>query len=235
MQLDALEEFWEAEIPRVGDRNAKGWRASKAALAMPSQSDKMETTTNLVEHRNVTNLFSKWCYHEAESDKTCILPRKTADMDHEDPYTIVLFADIRPFMISLRTKQGRALFRLIWLSFLGVHVPGLTSALSAIGLDDKWANLTFIRPYVMQQLFPSIGARRLLKANSVNGTIIGSEKSHKSSFGVIKEWSLDLFEPLEGWSVDCRGRIWEHQDSFECNYNVIWYGRFFVSYTCSSE
>lgn len=195
-RLDHLEDFWEVEGTRIGDADeAEGGHNIKVSTGKNgAQSDPL----------------IQWARSECQDDKTLLLPSKSSD-ENDDPYATILFTDIRAYMIPLETQQGRRMFRLIWLDFLGLGIPGLSSSLASLSLllDERWSKTSLTSEGFLQQLFPPDDSARLNTAESVGGVLVGREREYRSSFGVVKEWSLDTIEPLDGIGLVSKGRMWE--------------------------
>ncbi|KAI5123567.1 hypothetical protein M0805_003385 [Coniferiporia weirii] len=214
-QLNHLEEFWECEAARTGESSAEGWNKWNATRETSGSSPANGTISRC----NSLNPYEIWQFHERESDKCLFMPTRASNMDEDDPYSTILFVDVRPFLFRLRSAKGQDMFRLIWLSFLGLHIPGLSSSLSATISDDRWADTTFMRPEFMQELFPMRNARRTVTADSFAGVVVGREKTYKISFDIAKAWSLGVIEPLEGLSADGQYRMWRrgYMQELDCH------------------
>ena len=220
-QLDALEEFWESEAPRAGENGAKGWKTWKKNKEVHNG-----CRMNGIDIREDIDPYAAWHHSETESDRRLIFPARmpsdetngSAEEADEDPYSTVLFADIRPFLTDLRTSRGRDLLRLVWLAYLGLHIPGLSSALSSttVSSDDRWGDAYFLQPTFLQSLFPRPNSRGMITADSYAGVSVGREKSYAKSFNTVKSWCLDMLDPLEGLTVDGEFRMW----SKGCLYGV---------------
>ncbi|KAL5519041.1 hypothetical protein ACEPAH_724 [Sanghuangporus vaninii] len=217
-QLDSLEEFWESEVPRIGESGAKGWkewRTSKVSAPV--------TKLRSIGKSESSDPFATWHFKEAESDRLLIFPSRLpsgsndilnehGDEDEDgDPYATVLFSDIRPFLVDLRTAKGKGMLRLVWLSYLGLHIPGLSSALSSdvFASDDRWADTHFLQPSFLKSLLPQPSSNRgVITADAQTGVVVGREKTYARSFDVIKSWSLGVLEPFEGLTVEGGYRMW---------------------------
>ena len=78
---------------------------------------------------NVVQLdpYCQWSFNEIQRNHSSLLPAKSSDQVADiDPFTTVLFSDVRPTLFEMRYLAARLAFRLAWLSFLGLHVPGLS-------------------------------------------------------------------------------------------------------------
>ncbi|KAF8078751.1 NRDE-2, necessary for RNA interference-domain-containing protein [Lyophyllum atratum] len=226
MQLDHLEEFWESEVPRVGEDGSRGWAAwvssgRKGIGAHPS---------NLVA-KDVAELdpYRQWAAQELQMDYAHFLPSRSSD-DTDDPYSTILFSDIRPLLVRLESPAAKNAFRLAWLSFLGLHIPGFSASLSGsseINWDDRW-NLAYVtrRPY-LDALFPSDATHNRLTTEAFAGVIVGREKEYASGFGPVKCWGYGVFGPLDWLGVEKpeRGKaqvgIWRRADVEGLNVGFI--------------
>lgn len=205
-QLDCLEGFWDSEAPRIGEQNAKGWHASKPTSSMrQDEEDDGERDYDLyrINEFDGANAFDTWHFIESRSDSKLIYPTRTSDTESEDPYATVLFPDIRPFLFPLLSDRGREVLRMIFVSFLGVHVPGLSASLSGFPLnsDDRWADTALMRDAFVEDLFPRKSSQRMLIADSVNGVAIGREKSYGSGFDLVQSWSHRAIDFVEVFTL----------------------------------
>ncbi|OBZ78739.1 Protein NRDE2 [Grifola frondosa] len=196
-QLDALEEFWESEIPRVGEPNAVGWAiwvASGRPEYVPKQSAAPKTMVP-----ESADSYCQWAAAESFADHTHQLPSRSAEEgDDSDPYATILFSDVRPLLISLQSAYAKETFRLVWLSFLGLHIPGFSASLSesaADNADDRWAFSHLSSPAYMTSIFPADANVRLITADSQAGVLIGRERKYTSSFGPVKSWGYGAIGP----------------------------------------
>ena len=210
--LNALEEFWESEVPRVGEPGARGWASwvsSGRPDYIPSSSPKSEVTS-----QSITDPYSKWCYEEAHADQTLQLPTRSTDNNVDaDPFATILFSDIRPLLLSLRTMRAKNALRLIWLSLLGLQIPGLSASLSAYAYgnwDDRWAFTHLTLPAYLSAIFPS-GVQTHITSDSQAGVLVGREKEYSSGFGPVKHWSPGILEPLESMGKEMCG-LWTRDE-----------------------
>ncbi|KAG6841933.1 hypothetical protein C0991_005113 [Blastosporella zonata] len=179
-QLQHLESFWESELPRIGEFGSRGW----AAWASNRGQDEPTASVTKLDAESIVELdpYRQWAAEELRMDKISFLPSRSTD-DMDDPYSTILFSDIRPLLISLTSASAKNAFRIAWLSLAGLHIPGFsltTSASSEINWDDRW-NLSHLtqRSY-LNALFPSSLAQNYLRSESAAGVIIGREKEYAS-------------------------------------------------------
>jgi NRDE-2, necessary for RNA interference len=127
LELDAFEEFWDSECPRFGEEGAQGWRnfnpdapVPDVPLAVPMVSD-------------------DW-FEREEQSRGAMPARTTDEVEDDDPYRVILFSDIRPFLYTFSTDVGLS-YR--FLAFCGVSVatPGMSS--SDPWMTDSWVHNVF--------------------------------------------------------------------------------------------
>ncbi|KIJ68583.1 hypothetical protein HYDPIDRAFT_24843 [Hydnomerulius pinastri MD-312] len=209
-QLESLEEFWESEVPRVGEPDAKGWsawvtsgrpEATPTKLAHPIDID----TTS-------PDPFTRWYNDETRADRFSRIPaRSTDETSISDPYATVLLSDIKALLLPLTTQRAKCVFRFIWLSVLGLHIPGFAESLAGGTWDDRWSYTHLTTASRLSSIFPEKGAARQVLADSHAGALIGREKEYSSAFGPVKDWRRGVFGPLE-WVGKEQWRMWTAKD-----------------------
>ncbi|PIL31641.1 hypothetical protein GSI_06343 [Ganoderma sinense ZZ0214-1] len=211
-QLDAMEEYWDSEVPRLGEPDASGWatwdayrheqtlRPTRVAEAAPDTSDP----------------YSKWAAAEGLADRTQAMSLRSTDEDEDaDPYAVVLFSDIRPLLLCLRSSCSKDVFRSVWLAFLGVHVPGFIQSLSEHpedNSDDRWAYSHLATEPYLASLFPPTTSVRRITADAHAGVLIGREREFGSGFGPVKNWGYDVIGPLETHGL-AKWTMWSARDA----------------------
>lgn len=201
-QLEALEAFWDSEQLRIGEKGAKGWRASNHSQSKELEENLDPWLYNIDEYDG-QDAFDMWSFIELHSDRKLIYPARASNDEVEDPYSIILFHDIQPMLFPLSTDEGRKRLRMIFISFLGVYLPGLSSSFSTFPLntDDRWADVALMRDPLIDDLFPRTTSSKGLLADSMNGAAIGQEKSYHPGLELFLSWTLGAFDSLEGFSL----------------------------------
>ncbi|KAF8912990.1 NRDE-2, necessary for RNA interference-domain-containing protein [Gymnopilus junonius] len=193
-QLDKLEEFWDSECSRFGEDGAQGWASWHS-----SRNRAPVSTNGNLQPRIIKDLdpYRQWANQELEMDVAIYLPLRS-DSDSLDPYSTVLFADIRSLMLDVTSPRAKNAFRMAWLSFMGLHVPGFSLATNReIEWDDRW-NLGYLtRPPYLDAIFPSSRAQTNIMTDAVAGAIIGREREFSSPFGPVRCWGKDVSLPLD--------------------------------------
>lgn len=212
-----MEEFWESEVLRAGEEGAQGWAAwvsSGRQQQPPSFSSKSSSDpTDLDPYR-------QWAARESEADLKEVVPtRSTQESQEDDPYSTVLFSDIRPFLVDLQSPHSKNAFRLTWLSFLGLHIPGFSESLSGtsqVNWDDRWNHGHLCHSSYLDALFPSDAGRPHLATDAAAGVIVGREKEYASGFGPVRSWGNGVFGPLAAGIGASKGKgnagIWDAKD-----------------------
>lgn len=196
--MNALEEFWDSEVPRLGESGAKGW-ATWEASGRSEQAPPIHRPVDT--NSRISDPYSRWAACEALADRTQALSLRTTDADEgADPDAVVLFSDIRPLLLSLGTREAKDTFRRIWLSFLGLRVPGFVASLSAHpadNTDDRWACSVLVSPSYLASVFPADTSTRRVTADAHAGVLVGREREYGSGFGPVKDWGYETVAPLD--------------------------------------
>jgi len=217
MQLGQLEEFWESEVPRVGEEGSRGW-----AVWMSSGREDQGSYPSKISAKDVIELdpYRQWAARELQVDHVQFVPSRSSD-DTDDPYSTVLFSDIRPILLHLESSGAKNAFRRAWLSVLGLHIPGFSASLSnshEINWDDRWNQGYLTRRSYLDALFPRDAIQNRLTTEAFAGVIVGREKEYASGFGPVKCWGYGVFGPLESPGIDRREKgianvgMWGRED-----------------------
>ncbi|KAI9849168.1 MAG: hypothetical protein M1837_005398 [Sclerophora amabilis] len=142
--LASLEDFWESEVPRVGDIGANGW-AHNASLdnSGPPAEPRLNSSDTRIDDQNI---FSSWATAEDLLTLETELPARTIDETGEDdPYQVVLFSDIKDFMIALKSDQSKSILLDAFLTFC--RLPELSMS----SLPRSWSTDPFVRTEILEQ------------------------------------------------------------------------------------
>ena len=198
--MNNLEEYWDSEAPRLGEAGSTGW-VDWYLSGKPERTlgDIVPSDNLLSEIVSAPHLdpYQRWAQQEIQVDELLRPPLRLTDPGAElDPYAAILFSDIKPLLFSLTSNRSKALFRLIWLSFLGLHVPGLETMAGATD-DDRWTQLHLVSKLSMESIFPHLADEQGFAPESHAGVLVGKEKQYAKSFGPIKNWTYRCVGPLE--------------------------------------
>ena len=235
-KLESLGEFWDSEVPRVGEDGARGWSSSSTDPSPPINLPPPPTQP-VVPNAGLTladDPYVTWSEMEQQRDNLGRLPLRTssnndADDDADDPFACILFTDIRSFLFNPSTRLDPALSVYAFLHFIGLYFPGLSSFLvnsssandlssgndspdPSIGNDLNWSDTRF-KKSTSSPLFafsPDGDADRSWEV--VNGVVVGKERDIADGWGPVKEWGWRTRSPLKGHGVRGQGRQWEESD-----------------------
>ena len=121
--LSAFEDFWDSDIPRVGEENAKGWAQSVAkAVILPQPRRDSENISE-----NGGRSFHDWMRSErSRAWQSRSVGRAADQVEEGDPYRVILFSDIRNCLVDPPVSPTS--WSVIFEAFLAFcHLPPLPS------------------------------------------------------------------------------------------------------------
>ncbi|GAA6015188.1 hypothetical protein JCM11491_000498 [Sporobolomyces phaffii] len=154
--VDELEEFWDTEAPRVGEAGAKGWRntAEDAFSSPEAPSGALVQTDSDAEARP----FQKWATAERAASLDAALPARTTDSsldDSDDPFRVVLFDDIRPFLFVVHSPESKLQLAYAFLTFLGLPFVPPDFPTSTPFTTDSFIHSELVeRPSLVKRFWP---------------------------------------------------------------------------------
>ncbi|MCJ1332548.1 Protein nrde2 [Thelotrema lepadinum] len=188
----SFEDFWDAEVPRIGEEGSPGWAAYSL---QPGEVQASETYSYSVLGTSAP-MLEKWGVVEGQDAAQSFLPARTTDKSSEDdPYRVVLFSDIEPYLLDISGSD----FRLLIDSFL--LFCGLP-AISNEGNGNSDLDEVFIRDGTMGST--NLGNVFDQHISSDNASVIGDDQGAKQRpFGMNTRkfcLSLDtLFAQSQSW------------------------------------
>lgn len=112
--MPSFEDFWDSEVPRIGENDSEGWRSFYMQQGELPQS-KTELAGTLEDGRN---LWGSWLGLERMHSLLARDPARTIDdVEENDPYRVILFSDIEPFLIDPPTVSGRQVLLDVFILF----------------------------------------------------------------------------------------------------------------------
>ncbi|KAI9870581.1 MAG: hypothetical protein M1830_004075, partial [Pleopsidium flavum] len=120
--LYSFEEFWESEVPRVGEEGAKGWETwtNNGGITAPPRTD---ASNNLVHEEQI---FAGWVRCER---RRALQSRNTArtmdEVEENDPFRVILFPDIRDYLFYTANARLQIYLLNAFLAFC--RLPSLSS------------------------------------------------------------------------------------------------------------
>lgn len=163
-ELSQFEEFWDSEVPRFGEENAKGWKNFDPDQETPESKEyetDLDTTARTIE---------EWVLREIQSKGR--MPARTTDQsnDDDDPYRVVLFNDIRPLLYTFATNILEQL-PYAFLEFCRVYVP-LPESLDG---DDRGTDMWLHNSFDVSGLWPPL-SKDDNTIEWINGEVVEAER-----------------------------------------------------------
>ncbi|CAG8688736.1 21252_t:CDS:10, partial [Cetraspora pellucida] len=139
----AFENFWEAEWPRFGEDDARGWSYYFEKDVESFESS--DVTSNLLANiSSEGDMYEKWAEAEIAYNSQLLSMRSSNYSNLEDPYRVVIFDDIRTFLFDLTSHQSRIELIYTCLNFTGLTYnfghSSLSSMITDVFLYNKLSN-----------------------------------------------------------------------------------------------
>ncbi|BGP52880.1 hypothetical protein JCM8202v2_000437 [Rhodotorula sphaerocarpa] len=158
--FEGFEAFWDAEAPRIGEEGAKGWSATgQDALPPDAPVGRMQGVVETLTQVEDGRPHERWATAEraaGDSDR----PARTVDpgMDEsDDPYRVVLFDDIRPFLFDLESPDSRHQLAYAFLTFIGLPFMPVDVPTSTPFTTDPFIHSELLeRPSAIRRYLPSM-------------------------------------------------------------------------------
>ncbi|KAI9843175.1 MAG: hypothetical protein M1838_002738 [Thelocarpon superellum] len=144
--LTAFETFWDSEAPRLGEEGATGWKSYTAEgqdRIPPSSADPVQRKGVL------DDAIQDWLTRESSCAVFAALPARTIDdVAEDDPYRVILFSDIKDFLVRVSTDDARFSLLNGFLAFCRLP-PLLPRARESTSLS--WWTDSFVRSEALDQ------------------------------------------------------------------------------------
>jgi tetratricopeptide (TPR) repeat protein len=133
--LQAFEEFWESEIPRIGEPEAKGWKNSNLADAPPGG------PSAIGERDSSDTVFEDFRKRETEAANKLRYPgRASDDVGEDDAFHTIFFSDLDPYLKSISADTPALLLVQAFLGFCGLpQLPDLATP------QQEWCSDSFLQ------------------------------------------------------------------------------------------
>ncbi|KAL9010726.1 MAG: hypothetical protein Q9173_004368 [Seirophora scorigena] len=133
--LVAFEQFWNSEVPRIGELNARGW------LNFDERTQE-EPSPPAVAPLQKGGVAMKWWADAERKAGSCFdTPSRSIDGSDDDPYSVVLFSDIKPALIDTSSFPDHHTLLAAFLSFC--HLPPHKN--DPTNLTDPWHSDQYLR------------------------------------------------------------------------------------------
>jgi hypothetical protein len=171
-KISILEEFWDAEVPRIGEEGSVGILnfISNPDDNTPDSSADEEFPPHLLDGED---LFEGWATAEIFRSHASQLPARTMDtVTEDDPYRVILWSDIENFMIDLTPSSSGETLRHVLLGafiiFCGLPPLPCTKYAALRG----WRSDSFIRSELLNGRRSWISAEYLSLQNGVDQLLL---------------------------------------------------------------
>ncbi|EFY86768.1 hypothetical protein MAC_07172 [Metarhizium acridum CQMa 102] len=152
--VEAFRDFWESEVPRLGEENAKGWKyyiSSGGKVEAPEP-----RTDNPVADIATRDAYKAWAHYELGQARSAKLPARTMDDGTEDdPFRVVMISDIEPllFMVPDGLLQGEPGELLLdaFLIFCGLPPLFRSTPLAELAFDDQYTSSAIVTSTAVRQ------------------------------------------------------------------------------------
>ncbi|TVY82315.1 Protein NRDE2-like protein [Lachnellula suecica] len=137
--------FWESEVGRIGDDDARGWRHFVENQVVPETDALVAEMDGTLDN---ANLFQSWAASERSRCKDSLLPARTMDdVVEDDPFRVILFSDVEDFLVILPPNSEQLQKSLLDGFLIFCRLPPL----SAIGqpAQDKLTD-AFVRDELLE-------------------------------------------------------------------------------------
>lgn len=140
--LTEFSDFWETEVPRIGEEEAKGWSYFAEDANGATQETRTKPKTLSAEIPQTKDMFKSWAAVEKQAMAASRMPAFTMDGDaQDDPFRVVMFSDIKDFLVwlpdeVLATARPRLLDA--FLLFCGLPTAQLSDGLIDAFKDDPF-------------------------------------------------------------------------------------------------
>ncbi len=139
-ELFSFEEFWDSEVPRLGEEGGRGWKMSQRVETEPRNDPALPTTTD-------QHSLTAWGVCEQQRVRASTLPARTLDkVDEDDPYRVILYSDIQPFLFRPLGPEAQKHLLEAFLCFCGLPPLRLELWSNQLPTEDPFLNNLFLDP-----------------------------------------------------------------------------------------
>ena len=219
ISLSSFEEFWDSEVPRMGEDNYEGW----ASFCL-KRGNAPQLRTENTEH--VLDIKDTWKSWVASERRQSLRSREAAhaidDVKTDDSYRMILFSDIQAFLVDCSSQISQQFLLKAFLVFC--HLPTYQAAVPEVNLrlwkrDGYLCNDVLYSPDVMlpvrrvqesqQQLCHLSDVHRQeggfsdssLRRQALEFPILDYQVTLDSLFASQGAW----FSPLDSWRLEHAG------------------------------
>ncbi|KAL6866900.1 NRDE-2, necessary for RNA interference domain-containing protein [Trichoderma novae-zelandiae] len=145
--LDDFYEFWESEVPRIGDAGAKGWRLYVESGGDGDAAEPIRAAP--ITPSSSRDVYKAWGHLELSRSQTAKLPARTMDDGtDDDPFRVVIFSDIKPFLFLIPASVLADVSRQLvdaFLLFCGFAPAFRASTWTELAYNDLFISSSLVR------------------------------------------------------------------------------------------
>jgi hypothetical protein len=124
-KLKLFRDFWESEIPRIGEDDALGWRHSVEHEGASNAPDAVNDEEGDI--LDIKDIFKSWATAEKTRARASRMPARTMDeVVEDDPFRVILVSDIEDFLIDF-AESDEVRTSLLDAFLLFCRLPSLTA------------------------------------------------------------------------------------------------------------
>ncbi|KAF4979484.1 hypothetical protein FZEAL_4343 [Fusarium zealandicum] len=98
--LESLGDFWESEVPRIGEADAQGWAKFVQDDGMGDAPEPVQSSRDSINQSR--DEYKRWASMESSLADEARLPARTMDEGTEDdPFRVVMFSDIESLLFAI--------------------------------------------------------------------------------------------------------------------------------------
>lgn len=151
--MEGMESFWDSEVPRVGEQDAKGWCNTAEDSDLPEPPSPAPLPASTLEHP-----FERWATTEQNTAASQPRPARTTDPgvdDEVDPFRVILFDDIRDFLFVVHSPDSKTQLAYAFLTFLGLpFIPPDFPTSTPFSTDTFIHSELVERPLLRERFWP---------------------------------------------------------------------------------
>ncbi|KAM0482268.1 hypothetical protein ACHAPX_002784 [Trichoderma viride] len=145
--LESFNDFWESEVPRIGDTGAKGFRHYVETDGTGEAEEPVKVSP--IGSSSSRDVYKAWAYLEQSRSQEANMPARTMDDEtDDDPFRVVMYSDISPFLFLIPTSLLSAVSSQLidaFLLFTG-HPPAFrASNWTEAAYDDQFISSSLIK------------------------------------------------------------------------------------------
>ncbi|GMK55153.1 hypothetical protein CspeluHIS016_0202090 [Cutaneotrichosporon spelunceum] len=189
--LMEFEDFWDSEVPRLGEQGAQGWRSTHESETVveppPIRQRDLDTGKD-------GDPYARWYRAERRAEQALNLPGRARDLDPpgDDPFHMIMFEDVAPFLFPVQTPLARLQLIYAFLTFLGLPFAPPEASTSSPSASDPHLRWPIASNETMRVAFwPPRPTTKRIVWQTVGGTPMEAEQPRtlRSPFGCpAKSW-----------------------------------------------